>query len=331
MLGYGASAGVAHGYNQLRSDIEQRAWDAGIINPSYHPGPELIRLYGGYNSRSTRYPYVAHLGRGQLRSMMWEGLLVSRPPRIGNPYRVFNLINSDSCLFNFNVDGVAEQTCFRHRVLSPHGSLLRLQPIMGLIAAVTKANLEFGLNSRVLEGIDVGLTLSTPESSDITSKRSEYHQAIKLFPKYRSVIIIGFSFGKVENSIDDSETLSFLTEMLRRYPKDVFVVDIAPEHTAGLIDRQCPNVRVIPVQSRWRPFALALRRLALTSPVNGLSALPFASRVISEMYRYTCDIDDELGSTTSVSDRVWKTLKLDRCGDFRDPLTSDEIQYLISE
>ncbi len=331
VTGSGAEAGLAPGYSQLRSGIEQQSYDAGIIVPGLRPGMELDRLYGSSGSFWTGSRFVTHLGPDTLRGLLWHGLSIPVVPVIGNQYRLFDLTAAPSLVFNLNLTFIAERTCKDHTVISPHGTVSSLHPLLPALKRILDGSLKYGFNAHGLRSFGAGLTLSVPESPSITASRPEYALARDVYPKTGAMIIIGYSFGRLGSSIDDNETLAYLVDLLKRDPKPVIIVDIQPEHTAGLLDRENVHVPISLVTASWRPLALAMRRLAISRNSYRLEWLADEPAIVRDTYLRARDIEEELQEATHGLDRRWLTLRLDRADDFRTPITLAEYLYLVTE
>src|SRR5579864_9336388 len=50
------------------------------------------------------------------------------------------------------------------------------------------------------------------------------------------LLLIGYSFGQRNGRTDDAESLEFLRELLKKFLRQIVVVDPHPEHMAGLFE-----------------------------------------------------------------------------------------------
>ncbi len=330
VVGAGASFGLSPSYGFLRGVAEQLTYDAGGFCPEYQPGIEVVRLNGSHDKYNRASPYVRHIGAGTLRGIMYSELQVSQLPGVCNPYQVFNKVHPDGCILSFNVDGIAERSVQTIPVLAPHGSLLSIHGSAEGLRQLTRDSLRYGVDLSGMKGGFAGLTLSVPESLTITSFQPEYAELEPRFDQCESVIIVGYSFGRVGNDIDDRETLRYLASLLNRRQKPVYVVDIAPEHTAGMIDQWCPGVRVVPVKASWRPLTMAILRLVGES--CGRKFLPNAGigPTVYEYYSRACGIEEVIGPTHRWQDYPIETLALARCGDMESLLSRREFEFLCA-
>ena len=330
VVGAGASFGLSPSYGFLRGVAEQLTFDAGGFCPGYQPGIEVVRLYGSHEYYSSASPYVRHIGAGTLRGIMYAELQVSQLPGVCNPYQVFNRAHPGGCILSFNVDGIAERSVQTIPVFAPHGSLLRIHGSVEGLRQLTRDSLRYGVDlSGMKEGFG-GLTLSVPEPLNITSLQPEYAELEPHFDQCESVIIVGYSFGRVGDDIDDRETLRYLASLLNRRQKPVYVVDIAPEHTTGMIDQWCPGVRVVPVKASWRPLTMAVLRLFHEFGGFPLGQNGGIGRAVYEYYSRACSAEDVIGPTHRWQDYPIETLALARCGDMESPLSRREFAFLCA-
>lgn len=246
---------------ELKSSIINRHLEFGSYEVMpITPDDVSLRIIG--DPRSFRDPFEAFLLRRLYPSAVHAMILRDLAPQaITTPayqYQIFSWISYPSVIFNMNVDGLAARYCKRHIVLDPHGTtpvhILRSEVWETLIDDI----LEFGFDVPSLPG---EVFLPKPETLDIT-RRGSYREALTYFPAAQFLLLIGYSFGRFKDSIDDSETFSFFTELLQRYPKPVFVVDPNPERIAAAIQETIRQKTVYTIPVYWNDLAKAIIEVA---------------------------------------------------------------------
>jgi hypothetical protein len=261
VLGAGASAGIVPMTRELKSAIITRQLEFGSYEAMpVAPDDVSLRILG--DTRSLHDPFEAFLLRRLYPSAVHAiALKALAPQAITNPayqYQIFSWVPYPSVIFNMNVDGLAARYCRRHIVLDPHGTtpvhILRTDLWETLIDII----LEFGFDVPALPG---EVYLPKPETLDIT-KRGSYREALSYFPAAQFLLLIGYSFGRYKDSIDDSETFNFFTELLKRYPKPVLVVDPNPDITAAAIQETIRQKTVYAIPVYWNYLTKAIIEVA---------------------------------------------------------------------
>lgn len=169
-------------------------------------------------------------------------------------FRVFEFVPAPAVFFDLNLDGLLPYYCEPpHLVLNPHGSIDRAALRHPYFEEWLRDAAEFGLPAvqtrwQVLPG---------PESSVVT-RGLAYHTAARHLAVPGSFIaIIGYSFGRQRNgTIDDGETFEFLRELLRRFPRQVVVVDPNPAPVVDLLENAL-HERVDVCDVYWNDLAAA--------------------------------------------------------------------------
>lgn len=181
-------------------------------------------------------------------------------------YRVFELVGAPSVLLNFNLDGMANSYCGnRHIVFEPHGRIDAERFASRIYGDLLDATMAYDL---ALPDIRYKL-LPGPEPSCIT-RRFAYRALPRWFENAPSVLIVGYSFGKQENGFDDSESLEFFVELLRRTGKHAFVLSPSPEELTEILQQRVSLFSVTGISVRWELFArLLLARPWLLGPRAG--------------------------------------------------------------
>jgi hypothetical protein len=102
--------------------------------------------------------------------------------------------------------------------------------------------------------------LPGPEPSTITST-PPYLKARRWLRQAPAAILIGYSFGKQTNGLDDAESFEWVTEHLRATNCPVLVVDPKPFELVAALEERIRARRVLPVPVYWDAFATAALRV----------------------------------------------------------------------
>lgn len=169
-------------------------------------------------------------------------------------YRVFEFVPAPAVFFDLNLDGLLPYYCEPpHLVLNPHGTIDRAALLSPHFEEWLRDAADFGLPAvqrrwQVLPG---------PESSLVT-RGLAYNTAAQLLAVPGAfVALIGYSFGRQHTgTIDDGETFEFLRELLRRFPRQVVVVDPNPAPVVDLLENAL-HERVLVCELCWNHLAAA--------------------------------------------------------------------------
>jgi hypothetical protein len=260
VLGAGASAGVMPTTRQLGIGVVQPFIEFGLY-PAISAMPDDVFLRVLNNIEKSIDPFHAillkHIPIPAVHAITLQQLAPTESDKPIYQYLTFNLCCKPSVLFNLNVDGLAKRYCIGHIVLDPHGtvpSIVRTD-VWGI---VIEGTLGYDLQVPPIPG---NVHLPKRESNDITA-RAAYQRASIYFPLARCLVLIGYSFGKFGNSIDDSETFAFLCELLRRYPKPVIVIGLDPEEIAAAIQEAAHLRPVYSISAFWNHLSQAMVEVA---------------------------------------------------------------------
>jgi hypothetical protein len=93
------------------------------------------------------------------------------------------------------------------------------------------------------------------------------------------LLLIGYSFGRQRNgSSDDAESLEFLRELLKKFPRQIVVVDPHPEHVAGLFE-DVLRQRIYACELYWNHLAEAAC-LAMEENPGAPNLLALQNRIV---------------------------------------------------
>ena len=249
VLGAGASAGLVPRTCEMKDTVINRYLEYGSypVTPA-NPDDVSRRIIGDPRSLEPRYKPVplSHIYPSLVQAIVLKEL-VPKWTTHAHQYQIFSLVSKPSIVFNMNVDGLAERHCYGHIVLTPHGTV-PAHIIVGEPWNMTIDSIcEYGFDVPALPG---EAFLPKPETTDIT-RRSAYQEAPAYFQFAPYLILVGYSFGRYNDSIDDSQTFSLLTDLLKTYPKPVLVIDPNPGRTAAMIQDSIRQREVYTLSMRW--------------------------------------------------------------------------------
>ncbi len=208
VLGAGASAPIVPLATQLGAHVRKRLLDIGSFPPSPIPrdaisdrilGPVQTSFDPNDDTFTIQEEIVArHLSPAAVRTATVAFLRPEVPIYAPPQYQVFGLSRYRHSLINFNNDGLADQYCGQHTVVNLHGTSL---------SANDRSHLEWDSlidalqDFPELQGIEIpGLLLPQREPEEIAMTK-EYRIARKLLQAARRVILVGYSFGDMDDWI----------------------------------------------------------------------------------------------------------------------------------
>ena len=233
LLGAGASAGLVPFTPEFSSQIKDRFLKHGSYDVVSLPRDEIgERIVGPLNNAP--YSIQDELLNSIPSAFITASILKQMvPASLGycHNYEILNYGSTPKFIFNMNTDGVAKKICKCHYVLEPHGSI----PYDLIHSTKYNQHLEDLLLYTKLRTYRIpSLLLPQPEPKNITV-RKEYLITERLFPDISCFVVIGYSFGKFKDSLDDIETFDYFRYLLRKFPKPIVVIAPHPETTSSLI------------------------------------------------------------------------------------------------
>lgn len=162
----------------------------GPVRPSFAPNDDASAIEEEIIAR--------HISPAAVRAAIMPLLRPVAPIDAPPQYQVFNLSRYRHSLINFNNDGLADQYCSQHTVVNLHGTSLSAD----YRTRHHWDSLIDGLQEfPELQGIEIpGLLLPQIEPEEIAITR-EYCIARKLLQAARRVILVGYSFGDMDDWI----------------------------------------------------------------------------------------------------------------------------------
>jgi hypothetical protein len=199
------------------------------------------------------FPYAAALARltdeeAQVRMRIRLASFERRP---FDNYRVFRLFYP-SLILNYNLDGVARDLCGdRHQFLTPHGTIARGFRPVG--AAKVLADVRWSSWPQLIDDV----LMCIPEAAgDEPAIKGAWIEAAKSKPDF--IAIIGYSFGRDGNSLDDHLSFEYFHDVFEGFAGNVYVIDPAPDFLSGLIADAIKSRRVCAMRALWNVLAHAV-------------------------------------------------------------------------
>lgn len=180
-------------------------------------------------------------------------------------YGIFNLFPYRSTFLDFNLDSYSEILRKNHIVLKPHGKI-------PLYFKYMKVDLK-----EILEFPDLKIpwneetVLICPEYENLL-RNKEFDYLINNWSLFNYIIIIGYSFARNNNDIDDYYTFRFITEMIRYKNKKIILIDPFPDHLLALLEKEI-KLNIIILRIKWDIFSRVLYSLLNERRWNNLYQL----------------------------------------------------------
>ncbi len=207
VLGAGASAPIVPTAAQLGAHVRKRLLATGTFPANPIPRDAISdRILGAAgrasfdlsDDASIEEEFVARLSPAAVRAAAVELLRPEASSCAPPQYQVFGLSKHRLSLINFNNDGLADRYCGQHAVINVHGTSLSVEDRArvdwdGVIDVLQ--------NYPELPGIKIpGLFLPQIEPEEI-AMTSEYVAAQKLLEGARRLILVGYSFGDMDDRV----------------------------------------------------------------------------------------------------------------------------------
>lgn len=250
VLGAGASFGLVPTTPQLKSFVAEKYREIGIYptEPAYRSAL-YERIIGNFPSyvQDVGQLLLRNIAKGTLDLLVQRGLWRDLHGMIPPQYEVFNLLGYPATIFNFNLDGLGSAYCeLKHIVLEPHGTIDRYW--------LTDRNYKELLEETSIYNLKLPhitpKILPSPEPSAITSTQA-YIFGRRLFRLAPAVLLIGYSFGRYNDTFDDAESFEYFVDLLKMYPRPVFVLSPSPDELVELIQQRLSSYDVYPIAVRW--------------------------------------------------------------------------------
>jgi hypothetical protein len=218
--------------------------------------PIAKRLVGNayYSDDQLRQELIKRIPGGAVKAISYQ--LMAAKNNISPPeqYYVFNIAKYRSVIFNFNVDGLANKFCNRHIVLNPHGILN--SEIMH--SDEWNELIEFCLTYHLEPPIIQNVLLPQKEPLGITSNNA-YNIASKYYPYTEYVVIIGYSFGKNNNNLDDWESYLYFIELLKDDQKPIVVISpYGADELVYMLSEDLLRNNIYAISAYWNYLASAM-------------------------------------------------------------------------
>ena len=269
VLGGGVSYGLVPLTHQMRGSIESDYNNIGVYPVTASPAaqsPLFERVVGHISQDETdiRTILLGRIPSGTLDLLTQRALCPSIQKDVPSQYAVFNVLGSPSTLFNFNLDGLAYKYCrYRHIVVEPHGRIddgwLKAANWRELLEVTAIYEIKIpSLNWKLLP---------SPEPLGIT-RGSSYAIARNLLSLAPAVVIIGYSFGRWKDTLDDAQSFDYIVVLLKIQPRNIFVVSTTPDALVENLRDRLSSYNVFGLSLRWELFSGTI--LAHCHPKDGL-------------------------------------------------------------
>lgn len=166
-------------------------------------------------------------------------------------YQIFNLAFS-SVFLSMNYDGYARHYLEkRHIILQPHG--------------VTHPEIAQYIRENRREYSPFSISIADkfihPPKSELSTFliKKEYKYLKSNFNKFENIVIIGYSFGKNDSSIDDEVTFNFILEQADRHQQPIYVIDPQPNFLYTILSRNI-HTPILPIDVFWNHFSNACEK-----------------------------------------------------------------------
>jgi hypothetical protein len=208
------------------------------------------------NSNTDIYDYFLKQNPDFFKYLCALTYSLSEYPKMCPEYQIFNLINPDSIIINFNHDGLAEH------FINPN--LFKSLPVHGKITPQLKSK----LNSLLSCSLDINVSeillrdycLATHEIESNLIKNQDYIRFIKYLHKYsyEYMVIIGYSFFTNNFGINDIVTYNLINSYISNN-KNIKIVIINPNSSlvSDLIANECRIQKISNFNIYWNKFVNA--------------------------------------------------------------------------
>jgi hypothetical protein len=289
LLGAGASAGIVPFTRDFRHTIEKDFLNHGGFSANTISRDQVgNRILGDFKTEpsSIKDEIMNRVPQEYIRAKTIQEMVPKKIEKHSHNYRIFNCSTTNPLiLFNMNTDGVAKRICKGHCILEPHG-FIPYQLVNSDFYNQHLSDLLFYPWLRTF--IIPELLLPQSEPKGITN-RTEYLKAERWFQYATCFVIIGYSFGKYKDSIDDLETFEFFRYLLRKHPKPVIIIDPNPKWVAAIIQDSTLLREVITIPVLWNHLSSALMEIALRNHCSNILALKSLKKEVKYRYDELCD------------------------------------------
>lgn len=257
LLGAGASDPEIYRGAKLSKEVRRIFWENGVFPAS---AQKTSSLKSAILKVNTDFPqndcYITQRELDELTppefvEVTVAQLLTRKESIFPVQYKIFDLFYP-SVIFNFNVDNLAVRIHWKHEVHYPH---LKIEPQVAHAKCIQKALDWLIIPGNVAEYFHYWRPV--PESSFITSTkpyRRSYRRLLDVFPNIHNVCFIGYSFGAWGGGIDDAESFELLTDLLRRHPRPILVVNPEPYDLIHLLEGSVKQ-KVFGLSCKWNILA----------------------------------------------------------------------------
>lgn len=257
VLGAGASTGIIPLTNQQGDKIVRRHIDHGMYSTEeVQLDPLAKRLLGSayYSNDQLKQELIKRTPSGAVKAVSYQLMTSKREQPPPKQYVVFNMAKFPSVIFNFNVDGLASRFCTTHSVINAHGMLY---PNL-LHSEAWDDQIESCLTYLIDAPIIPTALLPEKEPFGISQSQA-YRMAARLHLYTNYTVIIGYSFGKNKDELDDWESYQYFVQLLGKSKKPIVVVDpYGGEYIAHMLTEDLRRKSVYVIPAFWNHLASAM-------------------------------------------------------------------------
>jgi hypothetical protein len=252
VLGAGASAGLVPFTSGTLAFVRQRYVEFGMYAVESERSPLTDRVIiapmidawkrGESNADDLLVEKIPLSTLELLAQKTWSPRLRNTPP---SQYSLLERVAAPSVFFSFNVDGLARAyLSHQHLVFEPHGTVNRRLTESSEFDELLFLSLDGG------PSFTRSVLLPGPEPPRITGT-SPYLQARTYLRTAPAVVVIGYSFGRFEGRMDDSESFDYLVDDLQKRPCPIVVVDPNADWYASDLEERLGRRCVVSIPLKW--------------------------------------------------------------------------------
>lgn len=257
ILGAGASAGIIPFTNEQGEKIVNRHLENGVFSDTeIIIDPIAKRLMGNayYSDDQLRQELIKRIPSGAVKATSYQLMAAKNNILPPEQYNVFNIAKYKSVIFNFNVDGLANKFCNRHIVLNPHGVLNSEIMHGNEWDEIIETCLTYHLEPPIIHDV----LLPQKEPLGITNNNA-YNIASKCYPYTEYVVIIGYSFGKNKNNLDDWESYLYFVELFKSNQKPIVVISLdGADELVYMLSEDLLRKNIYAISAYWNYLASAM-------------------------------------------------------------------------
>jgi|WetSurMetagenome_2_1015567.scaffolds.fasta_scaffold00222_29 hypothetical protein len=292
VLGAGASAPIVPLAAQLSIQVKKRLLSIGSF-PALPTPRDVIsdRILGA--PQTSRFPLddtfaiqeelaARHFSPAAVHAATVALLRPEMPLYAPPQYQVFGLSRHSHSFINFNNDGLADQYCSQHTVVNLHGTSLSAD-------VRSRLNWESHIDTlqqfHELQGIEIPkLLLPQREPMEIAISK-EYRIARNLLQAARKIIIVGYSFGEM----DDWIAYNMITSAIRNRHLVTVVVKPDADELALRISEDSGRSTTMALPVYWDKLTMAILASVEKPKYKTCTHVRLCARCVDYLYNGVLD------------------------------------------